>query len=84
VAGPRRQPAAWLTVDPRDNDPVRFWTHFAGAVSASFPELDWEPGERMNAESLEALADRLATVAPMLLVLDDLHFLAGTRPPLMS
>ena len=69
------QPTAWLTVDPRDNDPVRFWTYFAGAVSASLPELDWEPGDRMNAESLEALADRLATVAPMLLVLDDLHFL---------
>lgn len=66
---------AWLTIDPRDNDPARFWTYFAGAVSACSPALDWSPGERVTAESIEELAGRLSAMLPFLLVLDDLHFL---------
>ena len=69
------QPAAWLTVDPRDNDPVRFWTYLAAAVSASFVELGWTAGDRVTTESLDDLVDQLAALAPMVLVLDDLHFL---------
>jgi LuxR family transcriptional regulator, maltose regulon positive regulatory protein len=73
------QPTAWLTVDSRDNDPARFWTYFAGAVTASFPELRWSPGERVTPELLEALADRLAEIAPLLMVIDDMHFLVDTE-----
>ena len=69
------QPAAWLTVDPRDNEPVRFWTYFAGAVAESFPELDWSVAATVTAESIEDLTDRLASLAPLVFVLDDLHFL---------
>ena len=72
------QPAVWLTVDPRDNDPTRFWTYFAGAVTAAFPSLGWSAKEQVTAESVEDLADQLAALAaqaPLVLVLDDLHFL---------
>jgi LuxR family maltose regulon positive regulatory protein len=69
------QRTAWLTVDPRDNDPARFWTYFASAVSASAAAVDWSPGDGVTAESIEELAAQLTTAAPFLLVLDDLHFL---------
>ena len=69
------EPCAWLTVDPRDNDPARFWAYFAGAVSVSLPGLGWSSEEQVTAELLETLADRLGAVAPLLMVIDDLHFL---------
>jgi len=70
-------PCVWLTVDPRDNDPARFWDYFTGAVAeaVSMPVLAWSPGEQVTAELLETLADRLGSVAPLLVVIDDLHFL---------
>ena len=68
-------PCVWLTVDPRDNDPSRFWAYFAGALSVTLPGLAWSPGERVTAELLETLAEELGSIAPLLVVLDDLHFL---------
>jgi len=62
----------WLTVDPLDNDPARFWTYFAAAVSAGSASHSVAPGQ---SKSPEALATQLATMAPFLVVVDDLHFL---------
>jgi len=69
------QPTAWLTVDPRDNEPTRFWTYFAGAVAGSLPDLAWSVSGAVTAESVDDLTDQLATLAPLVFVLDDLHFL---------
>jgi LuxR family transcriptional regulator, maltose regulon positive regulatory protein len=30
-----RRPVAWLSLDPGDNDPARFWRHAAGAGTAN-------------------------------------------------
>lgn len=67
--------AGWLTVDPRDNEPARFWGYVGAALTVALPSLDWEFDARGADESLDGLAERLAQQAPIAMVLDDLQFL---------
>ncbi len=69
---------AWLTVDPADDDPVRFWGHVAAALDpdTAEPLLDLlDPADLQPAIDAVLLAieqrDR-----PLRLVLDDLHELS--------
>jgi LuxR family maltose regulon positive regulatory protein len=75
-----QQPVAWLSLDPGDNDPVRFWRYVVAALDGAGPGLGdlVAPLLGPQAASLEAvvtalinglvgLADRRA------LVLDDYH-----------
>lgn len=79
-------PSAWLSLDPADNDPVRFWAHLAAALQRIDPAVGTDPKELLNAspgggtEEFVALLvnDLMALPEPSLLVLDDYH--AITNP----
>ena len=62
--------AGWLTVDPRDNEPSRFWGYVGAALTVALPSLDWAFDARGADESLDGLAERLAQAAPIAMVLD--------------
>jgi hypothetical protein len=33
------QPVAWVTLDPADNDPARFWGYFTAAIEKAYPVI---------------------------------------------
>ncbi|MHB1134798.1 MAG: LuxR C-terminal-related transcriptional regulator [Chloroflexota bacterium] len=74
-------PAAWLSLDPADNDPARFFGYLYAALAAVEPEslaglrpllasVQGVPGEAMLTALVNALCDRPSEMA---LVLDDYH-----------
>jgi LuxR family maltose regulon positive regulatory protein len=77
----REHPAAWLSLDKDDNDPVRFWQY----VVAALQTVDDSIGRAAQAAlqspqppALEALVtalinDLAVTPRPLILVLDDYH-----------
>lgn len=73
------RPAAWLSLDGADNDPVRFVRHVVRAIDGVVPvpevegRLAVEPPHLVAV--LPALATALADQAPLVLVLDDVHVL---------
>ncbi len=81
----RSDRVAWVSLDPRDNDPVLFWSYVAtaltaatGTAGAATLSLLREPRPEMNAV-LTTLVNELAAVQagtgpdPVVLVLDDYH-----------
>lgn len=69
------QTYAWLSLDERDNDPLRFWRYVEGALAHS---LRWpEPtssDNRSTEERVCQLVEKMAPLtAPVILVIDDLH-----------
>jgi LuxR family maltose regulon positive regulatory protein len=82
-----RWPVAWLSLDPEDNDPARFWRYVIAAldrVQEGLAEhllpLLTSPGGRSSQGIVTALVNRLqATPDEVALVLDDYHLL-GSRP----
>jgi hypothetical protein len=81
----QRRPVAWLSLDPGDNDPVRFWRHAAAALDLTRPGLAERlapllgPPAPASFEGLvTALINRLASQqgdGEALLVLDDYHLI---------
>jgi LuxR family transcriptional regulator, maltose regulon positive regulatory protein len=81
----QRRPVAWLSLDPGDNDPVRFWRHAAAALDRTRPGLAERlapllgPPAPASFEGLvTALINRLASQqgdGEALLVLDDYHLI---------
>jgi LuxR family transcriptional regulator, maltose regulon positive regulatory protein len=80
---------AWVTVDPGDDDPTRFWAHVlaalreSGAVPPDGPLAGLDPPPKEGVERfLALLINGLAELAtPVVLVLDDLHEAAGPGVP---
>ena len=82
------RPFAWLSLDPEDNDPVRFWSCVVEALRTIEPRV----GESAIAALRSPRSDLLATVLPRLInelaelerplvfVIDDFHLL--TDPPI--
>ncbi len=76
-------PVAWLSLDPVDDDPGRFFTYFIAALQTVSPDLGQEimgvlhAGQIPPAEVLTAtlINDILAWGKPILLVLDDFHLI---------
>jgi LuxR family transcriptional regulator, maltose regulon positive regulatory protein len=76
-----RRPFAWLSLDGRDNDPVRFWTYVLAALRTVAPGL----GAGVDDALLSAAGDLTELALPLLvnaltsmpepivLVLDDYH-----------
>jgi LuxR family maltose regulon positive regulatory protein len=76
-------PFAWVSLDPGDDDPVRFWSYvvaairtvvpgFGGAVLAALPNA----GPSLVEIVIPRLINELALLeAPVVLVLDDYHLL---------
>jgi LuxR family maltose regulon positive regulatory protein len=77
-----RHPAAWLSLDPGDNDPARFWRHTVAALDRAHPGIaermvpllgpppppSFEP---LVTALINDLAGRADADEPLLLVLDD-------------
>jgi LuxR family maltose regulon positive regulatory protein len=74
-------PVAWFSVEPEDNDPVRFWRYFTAALQTAVPTFKLpfpinipQVGPGVLQGSLNALCNALAEFAkPSFLVLDDMH-----------
>jgi LuxR family transcriptional regulator, maltose regulon positive regulatory protein len=66
---------AWLSLDERDNDPVRFLSYLTGAVHGAVPRFDAYPTTAMFSESLDRVEQELT------IVLDDFQWL--TAPELI-
>ncbi len=86
-------PPGWLTLDERDNDPLRFWRYLDAALHTAFgDDVPWlavesdlivdeeEKGEAVVTALLNALAEISAPRA--ILVLDDYH--AITNPTIQA
>jgi LuxR family maltose regulon positive regulatory protein len=78
---------AWVTVDSRDNDPVRLWWHIVRSLQRASPALsaqDLIGPLRMQTTDLKesllpALVNALATLPdPVVLVLDDYHVITDS------
>ena len=75
--------AAWVSLDSRDNDPVRLWTHVAIALERAGCPSDQDAAAFMAAHAGEVIAEvlprLLASIADMdedlVIFLDDFHFL---------
>ena len=71
---------AWLSLDERDNDPVRFFSYLIGAVRGAVPGFDAyiapiDPGAALFSESLDRVDQELT------IVLDDFQWI--TAPSLL-
>ncbi len=77
----RALPAAWVSLDERDNDPARFWAYVIAALQTLDPEIGVTALALLHApqpppvETLltELLNDLLLLSADSVLVLDDYH-----------
>ena len=78
--GRRPGPVAWVSLDPDDNDPARFWSHVlaalrsTGTIPADNPLTDLVPLQPPSEAFYLRLAGGLAQLLqPVVVVLDDLH-----------
>jgi len=80
-----RRPFAWLSLDSRDNDPVRFWTYVLAALRTVAPGLGagvddalLSAGGDLTELALPLLVNALTSVPePIVLVLDDYHAISN-------
>jgi LuxR family maltose regulon positive regulatory protein len=72
---------AWLSLDPRDNDPAVFWTYLVAAVQSAEPGVGAGAAALLQAQApteavLSSLLNDLAGVqGDVVLVLDDYHLI---------
>jgi LuxR family transcriptional regulator, maltose regulon positive regulatory protein len=77
------RPAAWLSLDPADSDPLRFLVHVVAALQTVAPTLGADLLDLLQSTPpppidalVPLLLNQIATLPqPMLLVLDDYHLL---------
>jgi ATP/maltotriose-dependent transcriptional regulator MalT len=82
-AASARWPVAWLSLDPEDNDPVRFWRYVVAALDRVAEGLGEHvlplltpPGDMSGQGVVTALVNQLQTAPDeVALVLDDYHLL---------
>ena len=85
VAEAGRREFAWVTLDRRDSDPVRFWTYVIESLRRLAPEIGSRslelvgaPGVDLEAEMVPVLVDELSDLpAPFVVALDDYHLIEG-------
>ncbi|HEY3340963.1 MAG TPA: LuxR family transcriptional regulator, partial [Anaerolineae bacterium] len=73
--------SAWLSLDPADNDPVRFWLYMLAALQTVEPEIGFtcqamlqSPHPPPLEAMVTALVNELAKLhQPLIMVLDDYH-----------
>jgi LuxR family maltose regulon positive regulatory protein len=78
---------AWLSLDPADSDPVRFWTYIVAALRTVSPGLGEAalvllrtPGTDLKRTVLPMLLNEVeALKQPLVLVLDDYHLITTTE-----
>jgi LuxR family maltose regulon positive regulatory protein len=85
----RSGPTVWLSCDPSDADPVRFWAALAHAVQRVLPDAGADALVRLDGAGRESpdtaasLAGDCAGVPGLAIVLDDFHH-AGAAPGVFS
>jgi LuxR family transcriptional regulator, maltose regulon positive regulatory protein len=80
-----QRPFAWLSLDSRDNDPVRFWSHVLAALRTVAPDAGAgvddalrSSGGDVTALALPLLVNALTSLpGPVVLVLDDYHVITS-------
>jgi LuxR family maltose regulon positive regulatory protein len=80
------RPVAWLSLDPEDDDPVRFWTYVIAALQTIQPELGQAALTLLQAAQMplieNILSDLINQIAvlsdKLILVLDDYHLLESS------
>jgi LuxR family transcriptional regulator, maltose regulon positive regulatory protein len=79
-----RRPFAWVSLDDRDNDPVRFWRYVLAALRIVAPDMPsgvddaLRSGADLTELALPLLVNALASVPePIVLVLDDYHAISN-------
>jgi LuxR family maltose regulon positive regulatory protein len=78
---------AWLSLDPADNDAVRFWDCVIAALQTVAPNIGAPaqamlhgPGATTRDQALPLLVNELATLGrPLVLVLDDYHVIENAQ-----
>lgn len=77
---------AWVSLDPRDDDPTRFWTYVIAALDAAAPDLGTSAGALLQGPGIplevvvSTLINDLETAAQdLVLVLDDYHVITSTE-----
>jgi LuxR family maltose regulon positive regulatory protein len=81
------RPVAWLSLDPSDNDPARFWRHLFAALDLAVPGAGGtvagllSVAEPPPSEAMVAALINRSWPADVVLVLDDFHLIesAGLR-----
>jgi LuxR family maltose regulon positive regulatory protein len=83
----RSHPAAWLSLDPGDNDPARFWRHTVAALDRALPGLSARVGPLLGPPApaswepaVTALVNDLAAdhgPGELTLILDDYHLISA-------
>ena len=79
------RPFAWLSLDGRDNDPVRFWNYVLAAVRTAAPDAGAGVDDALRSAggdvtdlALPLLVNTLTSLAdPIVLVLDDYHVITS-------
>jgi LuxR family maltose regulon positive regulatory protein len=82
-----RSATAWLSLDPADNDPVRFWSYLISALQTAIPGCGATIVAALAAQGSGVantfLPSLISTVAeftsPVVLVLDDYHVISDPR-----
>lgn len=88
-AAPRSSPTVWLSCDPTDVDPVRFWSALAAAVHQVVPSAGRDALLRLDQEGREtpdavaSLASDCGTTPGLAIVIDDFHQ-AGASPSVVA
>ncbi len=81
-----RPATAWLSLDPRDDEPVRFWTYVVAALETAAPDLRSEAAALLESPGVSldvvvaTLSNDLETAAEdLVLVLDDYHLVESVE-----
>jgi LuxR family transcriptional regulator, maltose regulon positive regulatory protein len=74
--------SVWLSLEARDNDPVRFWAYFTAALPRMLPDFHLDiplimPGLGLNTlpAAMDALCNQLIAAESMIMVLDDFQYI---------
>jgi len=84
---PEERPVAWLSLDPADNDPARFWIYVIEALRSVLPGFGAAALAMLRAPGIDVVDDALLELINELvdvegqsaLVLDDYHAIDGER-----
>ncbi len=73
-----RAQITWLSLDPDDNDPARFWAYLVAALQMVAPQVGQALVPPTQATSVTALLNDLSALPqPVVLILDDYHTISN-------
>ncbi|MFD0672805.1 BTAD domain-containing putative transcriptional regulator [Cohnella sp. GCM10027633] len=70
-------PVAWVSLDPRDNDWVQFWSYVAAAVGTAYPGFESAATSLIKDGPSSSSDHRLSSEPAIKMLLSELHGLSG-------